>query len=209
MKQRSDTEGNDAMERVMHEVAQGTGSRRARRVAGVAALLVGLVGAAGAPASAQQTSGVYAFRSGVWLDAERERAYLMQPAAGVEAIDLRTGKTLWRQSQIEKPLWASRDRLLAQRMESADEISLVMLDVAAGAPRELWRAAYAVPEGVRVAIDAGKSDFFHLQACERASGLGLDWTFDEVRKPMWAVEPEVEGANQRSGGSMMLDLASG
>jgi len=144
MKQRSDTEGNDAMERVMHEVAQGTGSRRARRVAGVAALLVGLVGAAGAPASAQQTSGVYAFRSGVWLDAERERAYLMQPAAGVEAIDLRTGKTLWRQSQIEKPLWASRDRLLAQRMESADEISLVMLDVAAyGAPGSVGEFGWA------------------------------------------------------------------
>jgi len=107
-------------------------------------------------------------------------------------------------------LAGKRDQAIAAVPDQlADEISLVMLDVAAGAPRELWRAAYAVPEGVRVAIDAGKSDFFHLQACERASGLGLDWTFDEVRKPMWAVEPEVEGANQRSGGSMMLDLASG
>jgi len=177
----------------------------------VGALLVGLIGlGAATSAHAQQApTSVYLFRSGVWLDAERGRAYLMLPGTGVEAVDLQTGRALWREGEVQKPIWASGGRLLAQRMEAAERISLVMLDVSAEQPRELWRTSYTVPEGVRVSIDAGKWEVFHLAACERAGGLGLEWKFDEIKKPMWAVEPETEAMNRRSGASLLLDLASG
>jgi hypothetical protein len=196
----------------MHTAGQGTEAGRAGRFARAGALVAALAGLAGAAAAQQAPASpesVYAFRPGVWLDAERGRAYLMRPGTGVEAVDLRSGSALWRAEQVQKPLWASDSRLLAQRMDDTGRISLVMLDVRGPQASELWSSSWAVPAGVRVSIDAGKNEFFHMQACERAGGLALEWKFDEIRKPFWAVQPEVEGSNRRVGGSLLLDPSSG
>jgi hypothetical protein len=182
-------------------------TKRARWVAGGAPLLAALTLGTVSTALAQQAPVPYEFRNGVWLDAARGTAYLMAPGGAVEAIDLASGQPSWSQSAVQKPLAAGEGWLLTQTLESPDKLSMVMLGVTGAQPRELWKSALTLPEGVLANIDDAKYVLFNVQACDRGQDIGLVWTSDSLQKPLLVADGAPEST--RVVGNALVSVASG
>jgi hypothetical protein len=164
------------------------------------------LGAGNALAQQPTPASPYEFRSGVWLDAERGIAYLMAPESAVEAVDLGTGKDLWREKAMEKPLLASAGWLLGQKIESPDKLSLVMMNVE-GQPQVKWNSAFQLPAGVEAAITDTKRSIFKVQACTRGAEIGVVWTSMTYEKPV-LIEPG-RPESRTVTGNLLVSVAAG
>ena len=64
--------------------------------------------------AAEPTSESYAISQGALVQVgDSPRLYLARPDSGLEALDLRSGRLLWRTKQASFPIMVREDRLLA------------------------------------------------------------------------------------------------
>lgn len=143
-----------------------------------AAGFVFLIAAAPSPARAGSLLG-----DGSVVDAARGIGYVARPQGGIEALDLATGKAVWRSDAAAKPLalvaatGGNAGTLLAQDEPGASgALRLATLDAATGA--EKGRVELALPEGVAATVTDNLRGAFRLRAAvlEGESSVLLAWT---------------------------------
>jgi hypothetical protein len=161
---------------------------------------------------------------GAVVDAARGIAYVAQPQGGIEALDLSTGKAVWRSAAAAKPLALVGGALLAQDEPGNDgALRLATLDAATGAER--MRAELALPVGISATVTDNLRGTFRVRAgvLEGESSVVIAWTAaaapplrgflppDLSRTPVGAPAAAVPAA--RAGGfrrgAARLDLAAG
>ncbi len=118
--------------------------------------------AVAAPACAAYTA--FRLGDGAVVDPVRAVAFIAQPQGGIEALDLSTGKAVWRSASAAKPLaLLAGGALLAQDEPGADgTLRLALLDPATGA--EKGRTDFALPEGVRASVVDDLRGTFRVRA---------------------------------------------
>jgi len=179
---------------------KGSDMKRFLRAGGALALLALTVPGMSAAAS---------LHDGVVIDAEA--AYVMSPKGGIDAIDLATGKVMWKSAEAAKPLLVKDGTLVAQaRPGKAGELVVVALDKRAGAAR--GRVDVAIPEDIRANVFDGPSRKFRAQALETADGVVVSWSADEgpARGALPRAMPsEADVAISGLSGAVRVDLAAG
>lgn len=117
-----------------------------------------------------------ALHDGVVIDGEA--AYVMSPKGGIDAIDLATGKVMWKSAEAAKPLLVKDGALLAQaRPGKAGKLVVMKLDTRAGVAR--GRVDVAIPEDIRANVFDGPSRKFRAQALATSDGVVVSWAADE------------------------------
>ena len=129
--------------------------------------------ASGAPPS-------FELRHGVIVDGTRGALYLGEPEKGIEAVEISTGRSLWRSVDAAVPL-ALNGRVLAAQGEEAmpaARLPIVVLDVGAGG-RKVLDALVVLPPDVRplVADELGRS--FRVTAERDEDGFLISWSLKE------------------------------
>src|SRR5574342_111868 len=85
-------------------------------------------------------------------DAAAERGFARDPAGAIVALDLSSGRVLWRTTAPMRPLVARGDALLAARRAGPHAIEFVVLDAKNGAERRASKPV-AFPEWASVSLD--------------------------------------------------------
>src|SRR5579862_5959073 len=89
-----------------------------------------IIGGSGVEADSSSKS-VFRLGAGTVIDVEKERAYVMEPDGAVVALDLRTGKPIWKAPISGKPLALDRNALIVQAENAgkpANDLSIAALD---------------------------------------------------------------------------------
>lgn len=114
---------------------------------------------------------------GAVVDPARGIAYVAQPQGGIEALDLATGKAVWRSAAAAKPLALVGGALLAQdEPGNGGALRLATLDAATGAER--MRAELALPVGLVASVTDNLRGTFRIRAAvlDGDSSAVLAWT---------------------------------
>ncbi len=180
-----------------------------------------LIAAVPTPARAAHLLG-----DGAVVDPARGVAYVAQPQRGIEALDLATGKAVWRSAAAAKPLALVGGALLAQdEPGTGGALRVATLDVATG--KEKMRAELALPVGLTANVTDNLQGTFRVRAAVLEGGDGsvvLAWMAtgapplrgflppDLSRSPAGAPVPTSAPAARAGGfrrGAARLDLATG
>ncbi len=117
---------------------------------------------------------------GVVIDAGRSLAYVMQPAGGIDAVDLARGTTVWHSAAGERPLALANGVLVAQAAPGANgELRIVALDPARNGARGA-EAELALPAGVRADVVETPRQTFRVKASPSAQGVVVTWSAQPV-----------------------------
>jgi hypothetical protein len=113
---------------------------------------------------------------GVVVDASRSLAYVMQPAGGIDAVDLARGTTVWHAAAGERPLTLAGGVLVAQAAPGPNgELRIVALDLDKnGAPGA--EADFALPGSVRADVVETLQQTFRVKASLSAQGVVVTWS---------------------------------
>jgi hypothetical protein len=128
-----------------------------------------------APFPQREGNGIFEFRSGVIVDSDRAVSYLMNPYAGIDALDLNSGKILWTTNYAQKPLLLMGNTLVAHTDPGDRDgvLQLALLDIEqAGLCRT--REDIGLPAGVRASIDDGLGANFRLEVWPAPSEAMMD-----------------------------------
>jgi hypothetical protein len=92
-------------------------------------------------------------------DAEGNTGYVSNPAGGIDAVNLKTGKLLWDTKAAAKPLALDQDRLVAEAnvQGKANSIRIVVLDTTRKGKSLLESKPIVFPEWVSVGVTHGRS----------------------------------------------------
>jgi len=132
----------------------------------VAAGLAAVIATFPSPARAANLLG-----DGAVVDAARGVAYVAQPQGGIEALDLSTGKAVWRSAVAAKPLALVGEGLLAQEEPGiGGALRVATLDVATG--REEMRSELALPVGLAATVTDNLRGTFRIRAAVLEGGGG-------------------------------------
>ena len=155
------------------------------------------------------------------VDPGRGLAYLMNPAGGIDAVELSCGQVAWTTREGAKPLALVGDRLAAQTEPAAPagELKVVVLDVARKG-QAVVSGDFDLPPGVRAAVDETLESVFTAEARPLAGDAVISWTYHErLPRGMVEVDPlarEGQGlhaieaaAGASSSGTLRLDLTTG
>jgi hypothetical protein len=131
--------------------------------------------------SAATATRVFELRHGVVIDAARGAVYVGEPKRGIDAVDLSTGRSLWRSAEAALPL-ALHGQLLAAQEEEAQpgpRLRIAVLDVEDGG-RKVIDSAAALPADARalVADQLGRS--FRATAESDGNGFLISWSYKET-----------------------------
>ncbi|HEV7669470.1 MAG TPA: hypothetical protein VGS22_13175 [Thermoanaerobaculia bacterium] len=163
---------------------------------------------------------------GAVVDAARGIAYLAQPQGEIEALDLATGKAVWRSAAAAKPLALADGVLLAQDVPGeSGALRVATLDAGTGA--EKGRTEIALPAGLSASVADTLHGAFRVRAAVIPGGAGasggssvvLAWTASAApprgflppefsRVPVPALAPAAAARGFRRGAAR-LDLATG
>jgi hypothetical protein len=158
---------------------------------------------------------------GAVVDAPRGIAYVAQPQGGIEALDLATGKAVWRSAAAAKPLALADGALLAQdEPGEGGTLRVAMLDAGTGVEKE--RTELALPSGLAATVTDNLRGTFRIRASvlEGDGSAVLTWTAttapplrgflppDLSRAPVPALAPAASAGGLRRGAAR-LDLATG
>ncbi len=139
----------------------------------VAVGLAVVIAAFPAPARAANLLG-----DGAVVDAVRGIAFVAQPQGGIEALDLSTGKAVWRSAAAAKPLALVGGALLAQDEPGpSGALRVALLDTATGG--EKTRAELSLPAGLRASVTDDLRGSFRVRAMlleGTGSSVALAWT---------------------------------
>src|SRR4051794_10334104 len=117
---------------------------------------------------------------GVVIDAARSLAYVMQPAGGIDAVDLARGTIRWHSAAGERPLTLAGGVLVAQAAPGANgELRVVALDLDRNGARSA-EADFALPGGVRADVVETPRQTFRVKASPSAQGVVVTWSAQPV-----------------------------
>lgn len=158
-----------------------------------------LLCALSAPAAMAATE----IRPGILLGDDADRVYVMAPGGGVEALATASGQPLWRSDLADKPLAASKGRLLTQVDASTDGVlDLVILNGADGAL--VQQSSLPLPDGVRASVDDGLGTRFRLEVRADQAGLKMGW--DHSRRVVQGMRRADRPAPKLAAGGVEVDL---
>jgi hypothetical protein len=147
-----------------------THSNHGKKIAKACGLLAALLLTASFAARAA------ALHDGVVIDAERSLAYVMQPAGGIDAVDLARGTTVWHSGAGERPLTLAGGVLVAQAAPGANgELRIVALDLGKNGARSA-EADFALPAGLRADVVETLQQTFRVKASPSAQGVVVTWS---------------------------------
>ncbi len=159
--------------------------------------------------AALQASGpdVFELASGVVVDRAGSRVYTMHQERSVEALDLRSGSSLWISDAAEKPLWVATGVVYAQRSSAAGSLQVMFLDSADGVV-EADSLEIPLPFGVKPLIDEKRGQSFSIHFQGGKQPLSASWDFlDQSAMPKpWDDAPAPKVLFER--GSALLDPVS-
>ena len=148
---------------------------RIARIAKAGGLAAALLLSSSFAAGAASPAGI-SLHDGVVIDSARSLAYVMQPAGGIDAVDLARGTTVWHSAAGERPLTLAAGVLVAQAAPGANgELRVVALDPARnGAPGA--EAGFALPAGLRADVVETPRQTFRVKASPSAQGVVVTWS---------------------------------
>jgi hypothetical protein len=128
-----------------------------------------------------QESPAFELRRGVIADAARAAVYLPEESGGIAAVDLASGRSLWKSDAAALPIATNGRLLLAQAEDkpAAARLRVVVLDVEAGG-RKLLESSVALPDDVRASIADGAGRRFRAHAVPEGEGFLISWTYEDV-----------------------------
>jgi hypothetical protein len=135
------------------------------------------------------------------------RAFMRDPAGRLLAIDLDTGKILWRTTEAMRPLLAGRDRVVALREVEPRVTSVTVLDADDGRQMSTSKPL-PLPDWAPSALDDTAD--FSISAEAAADAVLLKWDAQQRYRGGAAPGREVEEAAQRHAeGRARVDLRTG
>jgi hypothetical protein len=135
--------------------------------------------------------------------------YVPNPAGGIDALDLATGKVLWQSTDANRPLAATATRLYAQApvKDRANLVRVIGIDAANG-KRLLESEPVGFPDWVSVAAAYGRS--FTSSARLEGNNLLYSWEARAFYAGGARPSPEKERRERRdAAGTARVDLDSG
>lgn len=135
--------------------------------------------------------------NGVIVDPGSSVIYLMNPERGIDAIEVASGKLIWRSTTAAKPLLLFDDRLVAQAeaLSGNRVLPIVVMNTAAQGER-LLSATVPLPSPAFASIDDAMGSSFTADASLSSGELELTWRFTprpNLGRPGPA-PPEIAGA---------------
>ncbi len=155
--------------------------------AGITVLGALLIGAdSGARADSSPPS-VFHLGDGTVIDGEKRRAYVMEPDGAVVALDLSTGRPVWKAPVSGKPLALDGNALIVQA-ESVGQPGHDLSIAALNTERQgalMAQKHVELPADVRVAIAHTRSQLFTAEATLADHNVIIQWQF--VKRPRTGV----------------------
>lgn len=143
-------------------------------------------------------------------DAAGKWGYVPNPAGGIDALDLTSGKLLWSSPDANHPLLAIDGRLFARKHDPAkpNVVRVVVLDAAQNGKRVLESQAITFPDWVSIGVSHGRT--FRDSARFESGQLSLIWDATAFYAGGAAPPPEVEqAARKAAAGVVAIDLKDG
>lgn len=157
-----------------------------------------------------KTANSFEFRSGVIVDPNRPAVYLMNIQGGIDAVDLASGKLLWRTDRAAKPLLCHEDLLVAQ---TETPVGKQFLRIAFLNTREITADPRFVdiplPADVQATIDDSMESSFSAAARMHEGALVLSWRYTYRRITGPPPGPVKEALDRKATGSVRIDIPTG
>ncbi len=202
---------SNSSSRFLRPCPYGFGVALPRLAAGFT-LLTALCAFTASPARAARLLG-----DGAVFDASRGIAFVAQPQGGIEALDLATGKAIWRSAAAAKPLALLEGVLLAQdEPGTGSALRLATLDPATGAAKA--RFELTLPEGSKATVTDNLRGTFRVRAAADGDrAVAIAWTATAAQPLRGFLPPEgsrapmipAAAAGGFRRGAARLDLATG
>lgn len=158
----------------------------------------------------RKTANSFEFRSGVIVDPDRPAVYLMNIQGGIDAVDLASGKLLWRTDRAAKPLLYHKDLLVAQTEPPVGQqflrIALMNTREFATDPRFV---DIPLPADVQATIDDGMESSFSAAARIHEGALVLSWHYTYRRITGPPPGPDDQALDRKAMGSVRIDIHTG
>jgi hypothetical protein len=149
--------------------------------AGCVTIAAALLLASQAPAAAQPPAAAktgFALSPGAYIDPEQGHAYVMDPAEGIDAVNIPDGTRIWKSTDAARPLGTSNNLLVCQvaAPNTPETLRVVGLETKGG--RAVGRAAEApLPPGVRATIHASPHGRFEASARSVDGATVVSWEY--------------------------------
>jgi hypothetical protein len=147
--------------------------------------------------------------SGV-ADADKQVGYVGDSAAGVNALDLRTGESLWTSDVLARPLIVQERRLAALRSvaQQANNLQIIVLDRYDRGKVLLESDPIRFPGWAYPTIVPAAT--FRYQTCLEEDELLLEWEAHAMYRGGAPPPPHIQAqANQAAAGVARIDLRTG
>ena len=122
----------------------------------------------------------FTFRPGILVDLESGgQIYHMSPAAGVEAISLKSGERIWHSPLAKKPLVKYKNLLIAQAASTGEKnfLKIVALSLEKAREEYVFQIDVELPADVDTSIEDKPYTTFLLDSWLQGDKLILDWKF--------------------------------
>ncbi len=148
--------------------------------------------------------------TGVVVQADPGVVYLMRAQGGIEAVEFRTGRTLWNTTEFAKPLMAFRGRLLVQKEAGGRPgvLPIRALDTRKGSQTSLKLDIPLSPK-VRAMIDQSLGVSFSARAWEEGGSLLVAWDYLDYGVTGVSPPPGAAPFRLREEAMVRVDLDSG
>ena len=149
-----------------------------------------------------QSSGIE-IQSGVVVDKEAARVFLMLPGGGTESVQIASGTSNWISSEIDRPLALDNGRLVGH-IDSRQSGQLALAYINAGSGDLVSEFDLDLPTEVVTRIDDGLSTQFRIRALAGAGLQNLRWDFQRKVAQGMPGNPE----QQKLSGLIDVDVRS-
>ena len=150
-------------------------------------------------------------RRGAIVEQARNAAYLAKPNGAIEAIDLESGRALWRSEAAALPLGLVAGRFLVAQIEErlpAARLRLAVLDVQNGG-RTVSEAVIALPANVRALAGDREGESFRAIAEDEAGTIVVSWFYQKLELRGVRPAPGEEESNLLVSGTARVVAANG
>ncbi len=176
------------------------------------AILLGACGGVGEHFVVQGeiAASAFEFQPGVIVDPEGAAVYLMNPQGGIDAVDLASGKLLWRTDRASKPLLLHEGRLVAQTepVPGLHVLRITLLGIRQSTADSRF-VDIPLPEDVQASIDDGMESSFKATARMHEGALLLHWQSTHRRMTGPPPGPDQRASDRELTGSVLVEVDTG